>query len=314
MTVTPQMVKELREMTGAGMGDCKKALDQTSGDMDSAVKVLRERGLAAAAKKASRAASEGVVSAIITPDNSKGFVVEVNCETDFVTRGDEFQDIVAKVTKIVSDNKPSSLDALLALSYPTGGTLQEAVTNAIAKIGENIQVRRYAVLGGSSTLVSSYVHGGGRVGVLVELDGEGITAKRSDAALIEVAKDVALQVAAMKPQYTNREAVPAETLKSESEVFYNQYKLQGKPEAALPKIIASRMDTWHKENCLTEQMFVKDDGKTVSAYVAEAGKKLGVANLKVKNFVRLELGQGVEKKVVDFATEVAQQIADTAKN
>jgi elongation factor Ts len=313
--VTAQMVKELREATGAGMTDCKKALDEAQGDMDAALKVLRERGLAAAAKKSSRAASEGVVSAVITNDLGKGYLVEVNCETDFVTRNEEFQAFVANLQTIILSNNPSSLEALTAAGYVTGGSVAEATTNLVAKIGENITVRRYATLGEGKNVVASYVHGGGKVGVLVELTAEGLTsAQRSNPALSEIAKDVALQVAAMKPLYTNREAVPADIVKSESEVFWTQYKNQGKPEAALPKIVSSRMDTWHKENCLTEQLFVKDDSKTVSAYVADAGKQAGVAGLKIANFVRLELGQGVEKKSGDFAAEVAQQIAASSKN
>jgi elongation factor Ts len=296
------------------MTDCKKALDEAAGDMEAALKVLRERGLAAAAKKSSRAASEGVVAAVITNDLGKGYLVEVNCETDFVTRNEEFQAFVANLQNIIVKNNPTTLEALTAAGYTTGGTVAEATTNLVAKIGENITVRRFASLGAGSNLVASYVHGGGKVGVLVELVAEGLTAQRSNPALSEIAKDVALQVAAMKPLYTNREAVPADVVKSESEVFWTQYKNQGKPEAALPKIVSSRMDTWHKENCLTEQMFVKDDSKTVAAYVADAGKQAGVAGLKVANFVRLELGQGVEKKSGDFAAEVAQQIAASSKN
>ncbi len=313
-TVTPQMVKELRESTGAGMTDCKKALDEAAGDMDAALKVLRERGLAAAAKKSSRAASEGVVASVITNDLGKGYLVEVNCETDFVTRNEEFQAFVVNLQSIILKNNPTTVETLTAASYTAGGTVAEATTDLVAKIGENITVRRFASLGTGSNLVASYVHGGGKVGVLVELTGEGLAANRSNPALSEIAKDVALQVAAMKPLYTSREAVPADIVKSESEVFWMQYKNQGKPEAALPKIVSSRMDTWHKENCLTEQLFVKEDSKTVAAYVSDAGKQAGVAGLKVANFVRLELGQGVEKKSGDFAAEVAQQIAASSKN
>ncbi len=313
MSVTPQMVKELRESTGAGMSDCKKALDQAAGDMDKAVVFLRERGLAAAAKKASRAASEGVVSAVVKADNSKGFLVEINCETDFVTRNEGFQAFVVNVQKTIETNAPASLDALLAIKMGEA-TVQHTTTELVAKIGENITVRRFETLGNADTMVASYVHGGGKVGVLVELKAEGIVAQRTNPTLVEIAKDVALQVAAMKPIFLNRASVPADTIKSETEVFFQQYKNQGKPEAALPKIVANRMDTWHKENCLTEQLFVKEDSKTVATIVAEAGKKLGLVNLVVANFVRLELGAGVEKKSEDFAAEVAAQIAATAKN
>ena len=313
MAVTPQMVKELREMTGAGMTDCKKALDEALGNIDKAVTVLRERGLAAAAKKAGRAASEGVVSAVVNADFTRGFVVEVNCETDFVTRNESFQELVANVQTVIAKAQPANLETLQTTSYIGGGTVLEAATNLVAKIGENITVRRYETLGTPSTFVSSYVHAGGKVGVIVELAAENIATQRTNPALAELARDVALQVAAMKPIYTNRESVPSEILKSETEVFYNQYKNQGKPEAALPKIVSSRMETWHKENCLVEQPFVKDDAKTVNAHVAQGGKELGLPGLKILNFVRMELGAGVEKKTVDFATEVAQQIASTTK-
>ena len=307
-TVTPQMVKELREQTGAGMSECKKALDQSQGNLEQAVQILRERGLAAAAKKASRAASEGVVSAALAPNGARGFLVEVNCETDFVTRNDDFKALVETVVQITTTQAPQDLDALLAAKTPAGSTLQELVTTSVAKIGENIQVRRFGAIGSGQGLVASYVHGGGRVGVLVELSGTGIAQHRSNEQLQEVAKDVALQVAAMKPLFLNRSAVPADVVAAESEVFTNQYRNQGKPENILPKIVASRIDTWFKESCLVEQAFVKEDTKSVAAYVSEMGKKWGVSDLAVSQFLRLELGQGVEKKSVDFASEVAAQI------
>ncbi len=311
--VTPQMVKELRELTNAGMSDCKKALDETGGDMEKAVVFLREKGLAAAAKKAGRAASEGVVSAVVNADNSKGYLVEVNCETDFVTRNDDFQSFVKEVNTIIETKAPATHEALLATAYPTGGTVEEAAKGLVAKIGENIQVRRYGVVGNGTNVVTSYVHAGGRVGVLVELAAEGIAAQRTNPALVEVAKDVALQVAAMKPGFLNREAVPTAVLEAEKEVFATQYRNQGKPENIIPKILTSRVDTWYKETCLVEQMFVKDDAKTVAAHVSSAGKALGLADLRVANFIRLELGEGVEKKSMDFAAEVAAQIADAKK-
>ncbi|MCA2961358.1 MAG: elongation factor Ts [Silvanigrellales bacterium] len=312
-TVTPQMVKELRESTLAGMADCKKALDEAQGDMEKAVVILRERGLASAAKKAGRAASEGVVASVVNADNSKGFLVEVNCETDFVTRNDDFQAFVAEISKTIETKQPADLAALHALPSSKGGTLEEAAKNLVAKIGENIMVRRFGTLGSATTLVTSYVHAGGRVGVLVELAGEGIAKQRTNPALVEVAKDVALQVAAMKPGYLSREGIPAAALESEKEVFATQYRNQGKPENIIPKIVLSRVETWYKEACLVEQPFVKDDGKNVAAHVTSTGKSLGIADLRVVNFIRLELGEGVEKKSVDFATEVAAQIADAKK-
>jgi elongation factor Ts len=311
--VTPQMVKELREQTGAGMSDCKKALDAAEGDLDKAVTVLREKGLAAAAKKAGRAASEGTVSAVMSADNSKGYLVEVNCETDFVTRNEEFQALVANVQKLIAEKQPTSLEALWALPYPTGGTVQDTATGLVAKIGENIQVRRYATLGSGKNVVASYVHGTGKVGVLVELAAEGIAAHRNNATLLDLAKDIALQVAAMKPGFVSKDAIPESVIKAESEVFANQYRNQGKPENIIPKIVVSRVETWFKETCLVDQAFVKDDALTVSAYVAQVGKQLGLPGLKVASFERMELGQGVEKKTMDFASEVAAQIADASK-
>jgi elongation factor Ts len=307
------MVKELRESTLAGMADCKKALDEAQGDMEKAVVILRERGLASAAKKAGRAASEGVVSAVVNSDNSKGFLVEVNCETDFVTRNDDFQAFVAEVNESIKAKTPVDLAALLALPHSKGGNVEEAAKGLVAKIGENIMVRRFGALGNGTNVVTSYVHAGGRVGVLVELAGDGIANQRTNPALVEVAKDVALQVAAMKPGYLNREGIPASALEAEKDVFATQYRNQGKPENIIPKIVQSRVETWYKEACLVEQLFVKDDAKTVAAHVASVGKALSVSDLRVVNFIRLELGEGVEKKSVDFATEVAAQIADSNK-
>lgn len=307
--VTPTMVKELRESTGAGMADCKKALDNCSGDMEKAIVFLREKGLAAAAKKAGRAASEGVVSAILANNYTKGFLVEVNCETDFVTRNEAYQALVKDVEAAISKNQPKDLDALLQTKTNSGATVNESVTALVAKIGENIQVRRFVACGDGKTFVNSYVHMGGKVGVLVELYAEGIDAKRSDSQLEELSKDIALQIAAMKPLYLNREAISAAALKIEEEVFANQYRNQGKPENIIPKIVASRVQTWFKEACLVDQQFVKDEGKDINAVVNEAAKKLGLNGLKIVRFERLELGQGVEKKSVDFATEVAQQIS-----
>ena len=312
--VTPQMVKELRESTGAGMGDCKKALDQAEGNMEKAVIFLRERGLAAAAKKSDRAASEGMVAAAVSTDGTTGHLIEVNCETDFVTRNEEFQKFVETMKTVALEAKVSSIDELLTAKYPTGASVKDTVTALVAKIGENILVRRYSSLGKSNTAVASYVHAGGRIGVLVELSGTGIQAKANSEAVQTIGKDVALQVAAMKPSFLNRESISEQALATEKEVFWNQYKNQGKPDAALPKIVANRVETWFKEACLVDQIFVKDDSKTVAKMVAEAGSKLGMPDLKVANFVRLELGEGVEKKSQDFAAEVAEQIAASSKS
>lgn len=309
--VTAQMVKELREMTLAGMSDCKKALDAAEGDMEKAIVILREKGLASAAKKASRAASEGVVSTVV--ENNIGFVFEVNCETDFVTKNDGFQAFVNNLHKIISATKPAHLDELLAANYDASGNVKAAATALVAQIGENITVRRFERVGSGKNFVTSYVHGGGKIGVLVELSGSGIENHLNNPSLNELGKDVALQAAAMKPQYLNEQEIPAETIKDEEDIIRNKFLQQGKPEAALAKIVPSSIKTWFKEICLVEQLFVKDDSKSVAAYVAEAGKKLGISDLKVSSFIRLELGQGVEKKAEDFAAEVAATVAAATK-
>lgn len=307
-TVTPQMVKELREMTLAGMADCKKALDASEGNMEKAVVFLREKGLANAAKKADRAASEGVVTTVVD-NNSLGYVFEVNCETDFVTKNEGFQKFVGNLQQLILKNKPQSLEALLELPYDAAATVKAACTSLVATIGENINVRRFSKLGNGKNYVGSYVHGGGKMGVLVELSGTGIENHLNNSALLEISKDVALQAAAMKPQYLGESDIPASVLKSEEEIIRNKFIKQGKPEAALAKIIPSSLKTWFKEVCLTEQLFVKDDSKNVATYVAESGKKLGINDLKINAFISLELGQGVEKKVEDFAAEVAATVA-----
>jgi elongation factor Ts len=311
--VTAQMVKELREMTLAGMSDCKKALDAAEGNMDKAVVILREKGLASAAKKASRAASEGIVSTVVD-NNNLGFVFEVNCETDFVTKNDGFQAFVTNLQTLISSSKPADLDALLNTKFDSSGNVKDAATALVAQIGENITVRRFARVGTGKNFVTSYVHGGGKIGVVVELSSTGIEAHLNNQSLVELGKDIALQAAAMKPQYLNEQEIPAQTIKAEEDIIRNKFLQQGKPEAALSKIVPSSMKTWFKENCLVEQLFVKDDSKSVSAHVSETGKKLGLNDLKVTSFIRLELGQGVEKKTEDFAAEVAATVAAAAKN
>ena len=311
--VTPQLVKQLREQTGAGMSDCKKALEEAQADFDKAVTLLREKGLAAAAKKSGRAASEGVVSAVLTPARNTGFLVEINCETDFVTRNEAFQKFVSQVEACIEKARPANLEAVHATPYGNGQTIKEAAANLIATIGENISVRRFETLGSTDSYVQSYVHAGGKVGVLVELKGTNIKNFLENPELHEVGKDVALQVAAMKPRFLNRESIQAAELKAEEDIFTNQYRNQGKPENILPKIVASRIETWFKEACLIEQAFVKEDSKSIAQYLNEAAKKLGISDLKVVKFARLELGEGVEKKEEDFAAEVEAQIRGTSK-
>jgi elongation factor Ts len=312
--VTPQLVKQLREQTGAGMSDCKKALDSADGDMEAAVKILREKGLAAAAKKSGRATSEGVVDAVLTPDRACGMLIEINCETDFVTRNEGFQSFVAAVKAAVETAKPTDIAGVLAAPFGNGQSVQEATANMIATIGENMSVRRFARLSQPGTLVQSYVHGGGKVGVLVQLTGTNMSQHAENPELLDAARDVALQVAAMKPLFLNQDAISAADLEKEKDVFTNQYRNQGKPENILPKIVANRLETWYKEVCLIEQAFVKDDAKTIKQFLTETGKRLGVPDLAVVAFQRLELGEGVEKKEENFAAEVEAQIKKGSGN
>lgn len=315
MTVTPQLVKELREMTLAGMADCKKALDATGGNMDKAVVYLREKGLANAAKKLDRVASEGVVNALVA-DDKHGFVFEVNCETDFVTKNEGFQKFVEQLKVLIQKSQPQNLEALLALPLDGQSTVQDATRALVATIGENIHVRRYARLGAGDTFLGSYVHAGGKIGVLVELAGSQLTnvAHTQREALLDVAKNVALQTAAMKPQYLTSSQIPADILSAEESIIRKKFTDQGKPEAALAKIIPSSLKSWFKEVCLVDQAFVKDSAQTVAAYVADSGRKLGVPDLHVKAYLALELGQGVEKKNEDFAAEVAATVAAASRS
>lgn len=310
--VTAQMVKELRDLTLAGMTDCKKALDAVEGNLEKALIFLREKGLANAAKKADRAASEGVVSAVLD-GHSVGYVFEVNCETDFVTKNDGFQKFVSNMQALVKKAKAKTLDDLLAVSYEAGKTVKDAAAHLVATIGENIHVRRYAALGNGKNFVASYVHAGGKVGVLVELSGTGIEKHFAQPELSELAKDVALQVAAMTPQFLSESEIPQESIRAEEEIIRNKFLKQGKPEAALAKIVPSSLKSWFKEVCLVDQMFVKDDSKSMAAYVSEQGKKMGLNDLKIAGFVCLELGKGVEKKSEDFAAEVAATVAAAKK-
>lgn len=288
-TVTAQMVKELRDTTLAGMSDCKKALDAAHGDMQKALIFLREKGLASAAKKADRATTEGVVSAVVK-SKSRGYLFELNCETDFVTKNEAFQQFVQKVENAIAEHEPKTLENLLELKLSNDQTVQESTLALAATVGENIQIRRCDSIGTGHDFVASYVHGAGRIAVLVELSADNIAEHKDHPELAEVAHNVALQAAAMKPLYLSQENISAEVIRAEEEIIRNKFLQQGKPEKALDKIVPSSLKTWFKEVCLTEQLFVKDDSKTVSSYVREAGAKIGLTNLHVKSFTRVELG------------------------
>lgn len=288
--ITAALVKELRERTGAGMMDCKKALSAVEGDMDKAIDFLREKGLAAAAKKASRIAAEGIVASYISEDNKVGVIVEVNCETDFVAKTDNFKELVDSIAAHIAATNPADMDALMA-SELNGKAVSELVTESIAKIGENISVRRFARYEVTEGTVAAYIHGGGKIGVLVNMTG----------GSAELGKDIAMQVAAANPSYLNREQVPAAELEHEKEVLTEQARNEGKPEKIIEKMVLGRIQKYYKEVCLVDQEFVKDPDQTIS-------KLLKANNADVVEFARFQLGEGIEKKQEDFAAEVMSQI------
>ena len=302
MAFTAKDVQALREKTGCGMMDCKKALTETNGDMDAAVDFLREKGLASQAKKASRVAAEGTVCAVC--ENGVGVVVELNAETDFVANGDDFKALALKVAKIIIAQNPADVDALLKCTE-NGQTVEEMVQELFLKIRENIKIRRFVRYEGN---VVNYVHAGGKIGVLVKFDGE-VDANNAD--FITMGKNVAMQIAAMNPAYLDRDSVPAEVIEKEKEILIAQMKedpkMANKPAAVLGKIVEGKIAKYYKENCLVEQQFVMNGDITVGKYVADTAKELG-ADIKLSAFVRMEKGEGIEKRVDDFAAEVASMV------
>lgn len=296
--ITAKMVAELRTKTGAGMMDCKKALIATEGDAEKAVDWLREKGLSAAAKKAGRIAAEGRVTAVVREGDKLGVLLEVNCETDFVAKGDQFKALCENVSELILDKNPADMDALQAL-------LGDTVKEAVAKIGENITVRRFARYEVSgSGLVHAYIHGDGRVGVLLELE----TANDAVAAHDEVknlTQELALQIASMKARYVNRTEVPAAELEHEKEILRAQAINEGKKPEIAEKMVAGRVEKYYKEYCLVDQEWVKDGSMNVAALVKDVAGKAGGA-VTIKRFVRWEKGEGIEKRSDDFAAEVAK--------
>ena len=289
---TNKDVMDLRKKTGAGVADCKKALTETDGDMDKAVDYLREKGIATAAKKASRIAAEGVVAAKIAAN--KGVLVEVNCETDFVAKGDQYKEFVDSVADYVLNNDVADIDALVVAKA-------EDTINATAKIGEKIAIRRFAKFESDAGVVESYIHMGGKVGVLVELDG--CTCESAH----ELAHDVALQIAAAKPLYLNASEVPAEVIEHEKEILKAQALNEGKPAAIVDRMVEGRVKKYYDEFCLVNQAFVKDPSMTIEKVVKAYGDKMG-KTLSIKRFVRFEMGEGLEKRNDDFAAEVEAQM------
>ena len=310
MAVTAAMVKELREMTGAGMMDCKKALAATDGDMDKAVEFLREKGLAGAAKKAGRIAAEGIVDTAITEDGKKAVVVEVNAETDFVAKNAKFQAYVADVAAQALTTSAKDMDEFFAEKWAKDETLtvKEALSSQISIIGENMNIRRFEQVEEQNGFVASYIHAGGKIGVLVDVETDVV-----NDAIKEMAKNVAMQAAALKPMYTSRDEVSADFIEHEKSILLaqiqNDPKESQKPEKVIQGMIQGRINKEMKEICLLDQVYVKaEDGKqSVAQYVAEVAKANG-AKVAVKKFVRFETGEGMEKKNEDFAAEVAAQM------
>lgn len=309
--ITAQMVKELREKTGAGMMDCKKALSENDGDQEKAIDWLRQKGIMSAAKKSTRIATEGAVEGLTTNGDKVGVLVEVNSETDFTSRNDKFRALVEAIAKHVATEAPAVVRAedgegvALADQKFTGGdgtkTVQDAVNEAVAVIGENIQVRRFVRFESQDGFVDSYIHMGGKIGVLVEFAGEATDEAKA------LAHDVAMHVAAAAPQYTRREEVDASVLEREKDVLRGQLQEEGKPEAMWDKILVGKVNKFYKDICLLEQVYVKDpDGKkTVEKVIEETAKAQGKP-LSLKRFARFVLGEGLEKKSEDFAAEVAK--------
>ena len=290
--VTASLVKELREKTGAGMMDCKKVLTETDGDMEKAIELLRERGIAKAAKKSGRVAAEGLVECYISEDGKVGAVVEVNSETDFVAKNEEFKTFVMNVAKQVVETNPKDVEELLAqeAKFEAGKTVNEALIGKIATIGENLSIRRFARFE-SKGLLEKYIHGDGKIAVLINMT----------SGDKELAKDLCMQIAAARPEFVKREEVPQERVDKEMEILKVQAMNEGKPEAIAEKIVQGRVGKFYEEICLVDQVFVKDSSKRVSDLLKKK-------NAEVVEFARFEKGEGIEKKEENFAEEVMNQL------
>ena len=299
MAFTASDVKNLRERTGCGMMDCKKALTESNGDFEKAIEYLREKGLAAATKKAGRIAAEGMVFATVDKEAKVGVAIEVNSETDFVAKNEQFRAFVADLAKIVAETNPATVEELMTKTMEDGNTVEAGLQEKILVIGENIKIRRFVRYEGPCV---AYIHAGGTHGVLVNFEvSDEMFAKPEFEAY---GQDIAMQVAAANPAYLNKADVPAEVLEKEKEILTQQAINEGKPAAIAEKMVAGRINKYYKENCLVEQEFVKDDKQTITAYTNATAKALG-GDIKIVAFTRFEKGEGIEKKVDDFAAEVA---------
>lgn len=307
MAFTAKDVQALREKTGVGMMDCKKALVESDGDMDKAIDFLREKGLAAATKKASRIAAEGAVIAYTDEAKKISVLIEVNSETDFVAKNDKFQEFVLKVAKTVANENPADVETLLSSKLDGDSrTVQENLQDMVLSIGENMKIRRFERAEG---ITSTYIHAAGSVGVLVKFAADDSLASTDEFK--EMGKDVAMQIAAMSPSYLNEAEVPASVIEHEKEIMKTQLaedpKMAGKPDMVLAKIVDGKIGKYYKENCLLDQSFVKDGDMSVSKYVESVAKKLG-GDITVTGFTRYAKGEGLEKKEDNFADEIANMI------
>jgi elongation factor Ts len=288
VAITASLVKELRERTGSGMMECKKALVESDGDIEAAAELMRKSGAARADKKAGRVAADGAIKVIVTGDRKTAVILEINSETDFVAKDDNFQSFAEGVLKSVLQHKPTSVEALAGLSIANGQTVEEARQALIGKVGENIQIRRFEIVE-SDQGVSSYLHGS-RIGVLID-----------SSATAEMGRDIAMHVAAVNPQFVNEQAVPAEFIEKEKDILIAQAQDSGKPPEIIEKMIQGRLKKFLAEVTLVEQPFVKDPDQTVDKLLSGAGAS-------ISGFIRYEVGEGIEKKVEDFAAEVASQL------
>lgn len=290
MKIEAKQVKELRDLTGAGMMDCKHALVETEGDIDKAIDYLREKGITKAAKKSSRIASEGLVTVYVSEDNKKASMIEVNSETDFVAKNEEFVTFANKLAEIVANENPENVEELKGLEYEDGKTVEATLTEKIATIGENMSIRRFERIETEGT-VEGYIHANGKIGVIVEVEGDNR----------EVAKELCLQITALNPEYRDVEDIPAERVEKEKEVLSEQAKEEGKPEEIAKKIAEGRLGKFYEEVTLVNQVYVKDSSKKIKDILKEN-------NTNVVSYYRYERGEGLEKREDDFAKEVMEQL------
>jgi elongation factor Ts len=283
MEITSEVIKRLRDKTGAGMMDCKRALEASNGEVDAAIEYLRKKGAAVGAKRAERAAKEGVIATRVSADNTCGVAVEINCETDFVGRSDDFTGFAGHVVETILRDRPASVEALQSLKTPAGRTVAELLNDLLAKVGEKIEIRRFEIVNSPDGSVSSYTHLGSKIGVLVEFGG-------MDATGAQTGRDVAMQVAAMSPACVSRDQVTKDLIEREMEIYRTQAKNEGKKEQIVEKIATGRLEKYYQEVCLLDQTFIKDPGKTIKDVLADLSKTTGKATT-VRRFIRFHLGE-----------------------